>query len=120
VRWVGESQHVHALIAAADVVVLPTTDLHAKVDIPIVLLEAVALGVPVVVASGSSADDLAEVGAALAVPADPGSLRAAIERIVTDTSYASALRAGALAGYRHFRPDVVAAAYEDVYDEVLG
>ncbi len=47
VRFV-ESADVLSLVAAANAVIFPVDDLFGKVDLPIVLLEAMALGVPVV------------------------------------------------------------------------
>jgi phosphatidylinositol alpha-1,6-mannosyltransferase len=70
-----------ALLAASDVVALPARRLDAKVDVPLVLLEALALGRPVLVAEGSSAAVLAERGAALAAPATPEGIGAALVRL---------------------------------------
>lgn len=120
VRWVGETPHMHALLAAADVVCLPATDLHAKVDLPIVLLEALSLGVPVVVAQGSSAADLGEGGGASVIDADAGALQALLEGVLSDTERREALGRAALAAYARYTPAAAAQAYEAVYDEVLG
>lgn len=115
VRWVGETPHIHSVIAAADVVALPTTDLGAKVDIPIVLLEALSLGVPVVVAVGSSAADLAEWGGAVAVEPHPDSLALTLERIVDDSeSIETRVQA-----FEPYLPSVMARSYEALYDEIL-
>ncbi len=115
VRWVGETAHMHALIAASDVVALPATDLVAKVDLPIVLLEALSLGVHVVVARGSSAEDLAEDGGASAVDPTPEALERCLTRIVSDTS---GLADAARSAYERYRPMHAAAAYEALYDEL--
>ncbi len=119
VRWVGETAHMHALLAAADVVALPATDLIAKVDLPIVLLEALSLGIPVIVARGSSAEDLAEEGGALAVEPNREALTSMLDGIVGDTQARLRLVEGARAAFERYRPARMAAAYEALYDEVL-
>ena len=50
--WVGETPHIHALLGASDAVVLPSTSLFAKMDYPLVLLEAMSLGRAVFVVEG--------------------------------------------------------------------
>ncbi len=58
VRFAGELPSLLPLLALADVVVFPVEDLWAKVDIPIAILEAMALGTPVIVASRGPLSDL--------------------------------------------------------------
>jgi glycosyltransferase involved in cell wall biosynthesis len=48
VRFVGELPSLAPLLAAASVVVFPVDSLYGKVDIPIALLETMALGTPLV------------------------------------------------------------------------
>ncbi len=81
VRVEGAVSDMAALLAASDVVALPAQRLDAKVDVPLVLLEALALGRPVLVAEGSSAAVLAERGAALAAPATPEGIGAALRQL---------------------------------------
>lgn len=119
VRWVGETAHIHALIAAADLVAMPATDLYAKIDIPIVLLEAVSLGVPVVVAGGSSAEDLAEDGGALVVEPTAEGVGGGLRLIVGDTEARARLAEGARRSSLRYAPASMAAAYEALYDEVV-
>ncbi|MFO0680915.1 MAG: glycosyltransferase family 4 protein [Sandaracinus sp.] len=118
-RWLGETPHVHAMLAAADVVALPATDLYAKIDIPIVLLEAVSLGLPVVVAAGSSAADLADQGGALAVEPATDALAAVIERLLTHESARAEQGRAALAASARYHPARMAEAYETLYDELV-
>jgi len=51
VQIVGSVDDMHGLVAAADIVAFPVDDLHGKVDLPIVLLEAMALEKPLVLAA---------------------------------------------------------------------
>lgn len=121
VRFVGETPHIHALLGCADVVALPSTDLYAKMDYPLVLLEAMSLGVPVVVAQGTPAAELSDAGAALAVEPRSDALAAALAHLLHDGVARRALgergRAGLLARYTGAS---MAASYERVYDELLG
>ena len=120
VRWVGETDGIHALLGAADVVALPSDDLWAKMDHPLVLLEAMSLERPVVVAAGTPAAELAEGGAARAVEPDAGAVAEAVGALLEDAEAARALgergRARVLAVHA---PARVAAAYERVYDGLL-
>lgn len=116
-RWVGETRAIHALLAAADVVVLPSTDLYAKMDHPLVLLEAMSLARPVVVARGTPAEELAEDDAAVAVEPNMEALADALDRLLDDAalrvSFGARAREAVLA--RH-TPRPMAAQYEAVYD----
>jgi glycosyltransferase involved in cell wall biosynthesis len=89
-------------------------------DLPLVLIEAMLLGRPVITASGTPAAELCEDGAALAVTPDVEATAAALARLLDDADERSALgsRARAAALLR-FDPALVASAYEAVYDELL-
>ncbi len=118
VTWIGETPRIHDLIAAADVVALPSTDLYAKMDLPLVLLEAMWLARPVVVASGAPAAELADGGGALAV--EPGALAETLDRLLGDDAARDALgRAARKVANDRFTPDRMAAAYETLYDRLL-
>lgn len=119
VRWVGETRLVHGLIAAATLVALPSVDLHAKVDLPLVLIEAMHLGRPVVVARGSSAEELADEGGARAVDAGPEALGESLRELLASADARSALGERARRAAARFSPSRVAAAYETIYDELL-
>ena len=118
VTWIGETPRIHDLIAAADVVALPSTDSYAKMDLPLVLLEAMWLARPVVVASGAPAAELADGGGALAV--EPGALAATLHRLLGDDAARDALgRTARKVANDRFTPDRMAAAYETLYDRLL-
>jgi glycosyltransferase involved in cell wall biosynthesis len=59
VTFLGETPRILALLAASDVVILPSETPYAKMDYPLVLLEAMMLARPVVVASATPAAELA-------------------------------------------------------------
>jgi phosphatidylinositol alpha-1,6-mannosyltransferase len=82
-------------VGAADVVSLPSDVAYAKMDYPLVLLEAMALARPVVVASGTPAAELAEGGAARAVAPDVDAVAEALGALVSDAAYREELGARA-------------------------
>ncbi|MCC7542433.1 MAG: glycosyltransferase family 4 protein [Deltaproteobacteria bacterium] len=113
----GDTPRIHDLLRAADVVALPSTDLFAKMDQPLVLLEAMSLGRPVVVARETPADELADDGSAVAIGSD-AELGSALLRLL-DPEEGRRIGALAAASVRaRYSPAVVAAAYERIYDEL--
>jgi phosphatidylinositol alpha-1,6-mannosyltransferase len=117
VRLVSELPDVLKLVQAATALLFPVDDLWGKVDLPIVLLEALTLGVPVVALDQGPLADLegaiklgsldvdAWVGRSLELAANPEIRRAASEE-------------GKRAVAARYAAPRVAAAYEDLYLEV--
>ena len=97
-------------------VALPSSDLWAKMDLPLVLLEAMWLARPVVVAEDSPARELADEGGAIAAPTDRDALADALRRAVEAPGLGEAARGVAEARYA---PDRMVEAYEAVYDALL-
>jgi phosphatidylinositol alpha-1,6-mannosyltransferase len=120
VMFLGETPKILDLVGSADVVALPSDVAYAKMDYPLVLLEAMALARPVVVATGTPAAELADGGAARAVAPDPDALAEALTKLVSDTAHREALgaqaRETALAEYDRAR---MARAYEALYDALV-
>jgi hypothetical protein len=112
VRFIANTPLIHALLASARVIVFPVDDLYGKVDLPIVLLEALRLGTPVVV---SDEGPLRELEPATRLAWDP---RLWSERIL------SPIKSGNLASARgdlgNHEPERAARAYERLYAELLG
>jgi glycosyltransferase involved in cell wall biosynthesis len=118
VRVSGDVADVLALIQASRAVLFPVDDLWGKVDLPIVLLEAMALGVPVV---AYDFGPLAELTGVLHVPA--GDARALFQTTVAAVKEQS-LRERVILAQRETvrtRHDQkrVAGAYERLYLELL-
>ena len=119
VHFVGETPRIHGLLLAADLVVLPTETLYAKMDYPLVLLEAMCLERPVIVGANTPAAELAE-GGAIVAEVTAAAVAAEIQRLLDDGETRS--RVGARSR-RHVlaahHPGAMARAYERLYDEVL-
>jgi len=120
VRFWNEVDDVRALLGAADLVVMPAESLYAKMDVPLVLLEAMSLGVPLVVANVPPLSELLADDVGVAVPPrDPEALAAAVTGLLSDPARRAALGARAREAIgRRYSARAVASAYEDVYDEV--
>ncbi|CAN5182214.1 hypothetical protein BH09MYX1_BH09MYX1_37270 [soil metagenome] len=112
VRYLGEVPDMGLVLAAADVVVFPVDDLYGKVDLPLVLLEALALRKHIVVADGGP---LPEIGAVRVIPPrDPQALADATCALLEEDALAhtEGIRQ---AWHDRFRPEVVAAAHDALY-----
>ncbi len=120
VTFVGETRRIHDWLACADIVCLPSVDLYAKMDYPLVLLEAMSLARAVVVAKGSAAEELCEDNAALAVEANADALSATFSRLLQDDQGRRELGAAAVGAVRErYTYQVMAQAYESLYDRLL-
>ncbi|HEX7671642.1 MAG TPA: glycosyltransferase family 4 protein [Polyangiaceae bacterium] len=117
VRFARETDLL-ALLATTSVVLFPVDDLRGKVDLPIALLEAMKLGVPVVAVDRGP---LSELEGVERVPVgDAASLARAATRLVRDTNHRAELVARArTAVERRYEARMVAGAYECLYDDLL-
>jgi glycosyltransferase involved in cell wall biosynthesis len=92
IRFLGDRPDVPALLAAADVFVLPSQ----WEGQPLVLQEALRAGRPIVAARVGGVPDLTGPDAALLVPpADPAALASAVLRVLDDKDLAARLAAAA-------------------------
>ncbi|MFC1822271.1 glycosyltransferase family 4 protein [Thermodesulfobacteriota bacterium] len=77
--------NMRGLIARADVCVLPLRNTYGKVDIPLFLLEAMALAKPIVITDVAPMNELLEDPVGLAVPVDDeDALTHAIEKMLVE------------------------------------
>jgi glycosyltransferase involved in cell wall biosynthesis len=89
IRWLGRREDVADLLAAADVVVLPSL-WEAR---SLTAQEALRLGRPLVASAVGSLPALVRDGAVLVPPQDPAALAAAVRRLLDDPAEAAALAA---------------------------
>jgi glycosyltransferase involved in cell wall biosynthesis len=116
-RFVENAPNILALLAGASAVVFPVDDLWGKVDLPIVLLEAMALGVPVVALDQGPLRDLSGVVKVPNLGADRWARD--VSGVLLDARAAASVVAAQRAELddRHRAP-IVARAYEDLYLEL--
>jgi glycosyltransferase involved in cell wall biosynthesis len=119
VQFVGQLDDVGALLAAADGVVLPSR----WEGLPLVLLEAMARGRPIVATAVGGVADAIEDGVTgtLVPPNDVGALSAALEHLHRRADRAWRLgQAAADVARDRYSWHAVVDEYESIYDEVLG
>jgi glycosyltransferase involved in cell wall biosynthesis len=122
VRFVGEVSDIYALLAASSIVTLPAESLYAKMDAPLVLLEAMSFGVPIVVANTAPLSELLEGGCGLGVtPGNAEELASALTTLLQSPAQRAQLgEAGRKRVQSFYSASAMANAYEALYDEVLG
>lgn len=116
--FLGFRQDVGGLLAASDMVVLPTL----REGLSISLLEAMAAGKPIVTTSIGSQKEIAAHGemASLVPPADSRSLTDAILRLAEDPGLRNSLGATARAVYeRHYTEKRMLQSYRQLYLDLL-
>ena len=119
VRFAGQLSSIHALLTTARVVLFPVEDLHGKVDLPIVLLEAMRLGAPLVACSVGPLAGLQ--GVRQVPPEQPLQLvRQALELHVDEAARRVAVATQRAAVAEHYSCEVVARRYESLYARFLG
>ncbi len=121
VRFLEDIPDMPAFIGAADLVLMPAESLYAKMDVPLVLLEALSRGVPVVLSATPPLDELLETGAGVGVPpCDPQALADAVISLIKNRPLREKMgHTGTRAVNTHYCAATMAAAVESVYDEVL-
>lgn len=119
VRFMGETPRIHDLLASADLVTMPTDTLYAKMDLPLVLLEAMALQRCVLVGEGTPAQELAAEGGALKVETRREAVSEATRRLLEDGALRAEVSERARQTVvRDYAPEQMAARYEALYDQL--
>jgi phosphatidylinositol alpha-1,6-mannosyltransferase len=116
VQFVGELESLPPLLAISTLVLFPVDTLYGKVDLPIALLECMALGVPIVALDEGP---LPELGAAVLVGRSAEGLADETAHLLADEARRREMaeQGRALVASRH-DPNIAAQAYEAVYDEL--
>ncbi len=121
VRFMGNVKAFADLLRCVDCQVLPAETTYAKTDLPMVLLEGLAAGVPAIVGTGTPMDELVEAGAALGVPSgSPEALAASLAGVLSGPGRAEAMAAAgqAFVNLRH-SARAMADAHAAIYRELL-
>lgn len=107
------------LLDQASVVILPARQLYGKADVPLITLEAMASGRPVIV---SDLPSMAGLGTAVerVVPGDASALGAALHRLLEDPDeWDRQARAGRALVTRDFAVEAAVSAYAELYGEAI-
>ena len=113
----AELDDLHAVLSAATAVLLPVDDLYGKVDLPIVLLEALSLGVPVVVLDWGP---LSELEGASHLPPEPRDWLELLAALAQNPSLRAELGSrGPIAVQQNYAAPRIAARYGQVYRRLL-
>ena len=118
VIFAGYRKDIPELLAASDLFVLSSI----KEGLPMVLLEAMGAGVPVVSTSVGAIPDALEQGAGglLVVPGDPGALAAGIAELLADAGRGEELAARARQRYgEDYSREAMGRRYEALYGRLL-
>ncbi len=122
VRFLNHVPKILDLLIASDVVVLPAESSYAKMDLPLVLLEAIALGRPVIVADQAPLNEVLDGGGGIAVPPqDPEGLAAGVRALLDDTDRRIQMgRDGAAFVAATYSREAIAAQYLNLYRQLVG
>jgi len=112
---VGEDR-IRELYATADIVAFCST--FEGFGLPII--EAQAMGTPVVTSNIDPMKEVAGDGALLADPHSPEEIRAAIDRLIEDSSLREKLVLAGTDNVKRYEPATIAAKYAELYREVYG
>jgi len=121
VHLLREVPDMLGLLGACDLCLLPAESLYAKMDLPLVLLEAMALGLPLILADRPPLSELVHPSfGTLVPPADPPALAAAIRALLAAAP--ARLRMGEEArrhAVQRFRIEEIGRQHEDLYQELI-
>jgi glycosyltransferase involved in cell wall biosynthesis len=118
VVFCGNRSDIERIYAAVDLVVIPS---HLE-GLPVVLLESMAAGTPVVATRVGAIPTVTEEGAAAALvdPGDPAGLAAAMTRVLTDAALRGRLITAASRRVREsYSSGAMARRYEEVYQRLI-
>lgn len=120
IQFLRQVDDMAALLTASDVVTLPQSETYAKADLPLVLLEAMALERPVVVVDAAPIREVVAQGGGVAVaPTAPALAEALTGLLLDDDRRRSLARSAREVAESHFSAVVMASRYQDLYDSLL-
>jgi glycosyltransferase involved in cell wall biosynthesis len=116
VEFLGDRRDVRRLLAAADLLVLPSD----REGLPMTVLEAMAAGVPVVASAVGGLASFDPDTIELVTPGSADAVGAAVVRVLADPDRSRHLAASAGAVVRRrYSSSGMRSAYENVYEELL-
>jgi phosphatidylinositol alpha-1,6-mannosyltransferase len=115
VIFAGQLPSLPALLASCRAVLFPVDDLYGKVDLPLSLLEAQALGVPVIALQEGP---LRELEGAVPLRTTGDLARVCIDLLRDEEAWRQHRDAGRAAVERNHDPTRIAAAYEELYRRI--
>ncbi len=121
VTFLNEVEDMRSLVAAADLQVLPADSTYAKMDLPLVLLESLREGVPVIVSDVPPISEVVQGDVGMKVPAgDPEALAVAVGELLDDPQRRRAQGQRGVELVRTvFSSARMAEQYQQVYRELL-
>jgi len=118
--FLGEVDDMPSLIRACEIVVFPVKSLYRKMDIPLVLLEAMALERPIVCSHLPPLQELVSHGGGITIdPNQPAAFIQAVQKLLTNADLRLSLgRQGRQVVQNHYQPQHMAAEYEKIYQSI--
>ena len=114
-------ENIPAIIGASDLVIFPITERCEKADIPMVLLESMALGKPVLMSELHPYVEVLKYGGGIAISNEyMSNFSHTLKTLLLDEKLRQTIgEEGKLAVWEHFNIKNVAQSYEDLYCELL-
>lgn len=121
VKFLGRVENMPALVGSSDVVLMPSESLYGKMDVPLVLLEAMAQEVPLILADAPPLDELLSMGVGVGIAhGDAQAVAEATRKLLSRPIMAAEMgHLGAEAARNVFSVSAMARGIETIYDEVL-
>lgn len=116
VIFLENAPDIVGLLAASRAVLFPVDDLYGKVDLPLVLLEALSLGTPVLALDEGP---LQSLDGALRLPLEPRAWLEAVAALSSDERRAQLGSEGQVRVASRYDPRVISRAYWEVYQRLL-
>ncbi len=120
-HWLGQVDDMPALVGAVDLQCLPATNLWGKMDLPMVLIESLSRGVPVITTQVPPLSELGnqEQGVIHVSPGDPDQLATRIESMLVDKPALLRLsEAARSSAFERFSAQRMVEAYDRLYSEL--
>jgi glycosyltransferase involved in cell wall biosynthesis len=121
VKFFDSVKKMPDLVGSSDVVIMPSESLFAKMDVPLVLLEAMSQKIPLVLSTSPPLGELLNTGAAIGIPPqDPQSLTRAVTEILSSQHLTNELGIkGQQAINKQFNSKLMTNSIEKLYEELL-